>query len=115
MSQPVNIKDSATSVSAKVTSRGELVVSPIEYSTSYAAENNTAITSTVVIGKSKKRFVLTSIFLSQDKTNVDTHITLFESSGEDSDIEDNVIFETDFAKNQTMVATGLGIVTETTK
>ena len=115
MSQPVNIKDPSTGVIAKVTSRGELVVSLIEYSTSYAAENNTATTSTVVTGKSGKRFILTSIFIAQDKTNLDTHITLFEAPDEDSATEDKVIFETDFARNQTMVATSLGIITDATK
>ena len=115
MSQPINIKDPSTGVVAKVTPRGELVVSLIEYSTSYATENNTATTSTVVNGNPSKRFILTSIFIAQDKTNLDTHITLFESSDKDSATEDKIIFETDFARNQTMVATGLGIITGTTK
>lgn len=115
MSQPVNIVDPSTGVIAKITSRGELIVAPIQYSTSYATVNTIATTSTVVPAKPDKRFILTSIFIAQDKTNIDTHITLFESDDDSSTTQNKVIFETDFQRNQTMVATGLDIITQPVK
>ena len=112
MSQPSAITDDATGISAKVTSRGELITAKISHSSSYQASRTTAGTSTVVAGKAGKLFVMTSILATQDKTNLDTHITVFESSDLDSATKNVIILETDFLRNSVLVATGLDIVTQ---
>jgi len=100
---------------AKVSSRGELIVSPIEFSTSYAASLAASGTTTVVKAVADKRFIMTDILLASDRTNVDTNVTVFEASDFESTTEDKVIIEVDFMRNDRMVATGLNIATDPVK
>ena len=113
MSLPVEIND-GSGTSAKVTRRGELVIGQISHSTSYAQSRSTAGTSTIVNPQTGKRFVMTAMLLTQDKTNLDTHVTIFEAPDFESTTESKVIIETDLQRNQTMLATGLDIITEST-
>lgn len=97
----------------KVTSRGQLVVAPLDYSTFYlatAAAINTGYT--VVPPVSGKRFVITAIILYANK-NVGTNdatVSLYESTSENSRDVETLIFQQEMPRKVTLSLIGLNII-----
>lgn len=69
MSAKVNIRDSQNGINAKVTKRGQLVVSPLEFSTPVSKSvNATGTAFNFFIPESGTRFIITDVILSSDNT-----------------------------------------------
>ena len=114
MSAPVEIVGRDGQV-CKVTKRGEIVVAPVSYSKSYQTSRNTAGTSNIITGLANKSFLITSMLIGSDKTNVDTTVDIFESNDADSAIQSKLIISLGVGKNDRLIATGLQIETDVTK
>jgi hypothetical protein len=98
---------------AQVTSRGQLVTSPLEFSTFYTAStatNNVAVN--VITPLTGKQFVITAIILSADRSvGANGAVTdLFEASADDSETIDKAVITEELAKQTRMVATNLNIL-----
>ena len=99
---------------AKVTSRGQLVTAPLEFSEIYTASciaNNTAVN--LVTPKPNQRFVITTIILNGDRSiAVNGAITdLFESiGGPISAVVSKSILRLEILKQGSVALTGLNII-----
>lgn len=102
-----------TRATAKVTSRGQLVVAPLDYSLSYNATAGTAnVAANLVTPNTNKRFVVTSIHLYANK-NVganDATVVLFEASSDTTATADKVVFQVEMPKNTARDLTGLNLI-----
>jgi hypothetical protein len=102
---------------AKVTSRGQLVTSPLSYSESYY--NAMAVVDTAyVVAKplAGKRFVVTDILLDADKNvsaNTAGTIVLYESSTETSTTPSKTVLTVEMLKNTARVITGINLIVTT--
>ena len=114
MALPVHIRDAYSDSSTIVTSRGQLVTAPLEFSTSYQASTDTTDITNVVKGKAAKIFIVTDIVIAQDKTNTDVDVTLFEAD-DSSGAATKIFFELGTTRSDRMVATGLNLATSETK
>ena len=99
-----------------VTSRGELVVAPLAYSTPYYKSVAAAATPyEVVPAKAEKRFVITGLLLASDKTfgsaTTAETLTIYEANAADLSVNLKTIVRLDMLKNDRMPATGLNLIT----
>jgi hypothetical protein len=107
------ITDAKNGNQAKVTNAGQLVTSPIEYSTpkfvSLASDN---VGYTFFEPKDGKKFVITDVIAIADR-NVTTSciIDIYEADDLDSATIGTSIFQLDLLKNDKIVMTGLNIIT----
>ena len=98
---------------AKVTSRGELIVSPLGYSESYAVTatvNNQGYNFTTP--GTDKRFVITAILLTTDK-NVGANgatISIYEASSATETTVDKEILTVEMLKQTNRDITGLNLI-----
>ena len=101
---PVNIKNSADDVEAKVTSFGQLVVAPISYNDvvfNELAEINTAYNFWEPQGG--KQVVITVIDIVADKqvsSTVSADVIIYEASSPDTTTVDKVLYETAMVEGQ---------------
>jgi len=107
------IKDSQSSVKAKITERGQIVVAPLEFSVFYTAStasNNVAVN--IVAPTTSKRFVITDIVIAADRSvGANGAITdIFEASGPTSATIVKSIYEDEIAKQTRATLTGLNII-----
>lgn len=110
---PVEIVDSGKS--AKVTSRGQLITAPIEYSSAYNATLDVAATAyNLVLPKAGKRFVITDLLMYANK-NVDNvteaAVVLYEASSEISTTVAAEIVSTEMLRSATRDFIGLNLIT----
>lgn len=101
------------STEAIVTSRGQLVTSPLEYSTAYTKEVNATATAFNFIGPvTGKRFVITDILLYADK-NVgvnDASVQLYEATSSASTTISKTILDIEMVKQTNRDITGLNLI-----
>jgi hypothetical protein len=101
------------SYGVKVTSRNQLVVAPLGFSTFYsgtAGVNNTAVN--LIEPKDRKNFIITEIILYANK-NVgasDASVELYEAAGPDVLATTNTIILQEMQKNSNLILTGLNII-----
>ena len=112
MSTPVKILGSGDQEEARVTSRGELVVGSLDYSTPYYISVAAAATEyEVVPGKPNTHFVITDIILASDKNfgsaTVAETITITGAHPADLGTAIDTIVQADLLKNDRLIATGL--------
>jgi hypothetical protein len=98
---------------AKVTSRNQLVVAPLGFSTFYsgtAGVDNTAVN--LIIPKTRKNFIITDIVLYANKFvgASDAAVELYEAAGPDVLATTNTIILQEMQKNTNLVLTGLNII-----
>jgi len=114
MTTKVNISDgSGTNNNAKVTSRGQLVVAPLEFSKMYNAQVDATCTAfNLTPPETKQQFVITDIILHANKSVGvnDATVVLYEASAVDTLTEDTVIIEQEMLKQSTLSLTGLNII-----
>lgn len=116
MSLNIKLIDSTGSKNgAKVTNRGQLVVSPLDYSTSY--QQNLVLVDTAynyISPLPGKRFVITDIILSANKdvsATVESTITIYESTSSTSTTASRTIYETGLIKLTQQTLVGLNLIT----
>jgi hypothetical protein len=104
-----------TRVGAGVTSRGQLVVSPLEYNEPYFQSMVTINTAFNFIGPvTGKRFVIDGLFISSDKNVSATNgavINIYEADAPDSIVSTKDIFTLDIGKLETSSLTALNVIT----
>ncbi len=112
MSTPTNILDKSTKRSAIVTSRGQLVTSPLEFSDpvfhSLVADNVSINWFKPLAGK---RLVITDVIVQTDRSvTTQALIDIYETSDEESETIVKSIFQFDLKKQESLVLTGLNII-----
>jgi hypothetical protein len=117
MSLDIHIEDPSTSNKARVTGRGQVVVSSISFSESFSTTVNVINTAfNLVLPKENQKFVITDIVLTGDKnvsTVEDASIVVYEAPDLASITPDNVLLDVDVARSSSLVLTGLNLITET--
>ena len=99
-------------VKACVSTRGQLVTAPLEFSTFYNVKAEAAATGyNLVPPKTGKRFVITDIMLYANKNvgAADATVDLYEASSTTSTTVDTSILNTEMLKQTTLALTGLNI------
>lgn len=116
MTIDVKIQDAKTGETCLVTSRGQLVVSPISYSVSYTTSVTVINTAyNLVPARADKKFVITDIILTGDKTIstvTDATVDIYEASGPDETTIDNELIQVDVPRSQSVILIGLNLITE---
>ena len=114
MSLPINIHDKASKRSAIITSRGQLVTAPLEFSTlsfqNLSADN---VAENFFKPLAGRRFVITDVIADADRSvgaNGAT-VDIFEASAIDSATIDKQLFQFDMPKQTDKVLIGLNIIT----
>ena len=107
-----HIEDKQNGDTAKVTSRGQLVVAPLAYSSFFAAKASVDdVPVNIVPPKTGMRFVCTAMIINADKSvTSEMVVTLFEGSGPTTTTQDQVVFSTEILKQRTLVLTGLNVL-----
>lgn len=107
------LEDSENGCSAKVTTRGQLITAPLDFSKFYAG----AVTANNGVANllppiANKRFVITSIILTSNKNLAanDATVTIYEAPGVSSTTQSAVIITLQIPKNQTLPLTGLNSI-----
>jgi hypothetical protein len=96
-----------------VSSRGQLAVSPLDFSTFYTGSvtvNNTAVN---LIGpKAGKRFVITEIILTGDRSIATNGAVtkVYEATDNSTATVDKLIYEDEIGKQSRAVLTGLNVI-----
>lgn len=102
-----------TGKTAVITSRGQLVTSPLDFSKSYTQEVNQVTTAFNFIGPiSDKQFVVTDILLYADK-NVgvnDASVQIYEADSSTSTVEVTTILNVEMVKQTARDITGLNLI-----
>lgn len=100
---------------AKVTSRGQLVVAPLEYSEAYNATAGTDNTAAVLVSpKVGQRFVITGMILKANQSvsnTVDATVDIYEATSDTSTTIAKSIFQTQMVRGDRLVLTALNIIT----
>lgn len=114
MSLSTHLTDgTGTKAQAKVTQRGEVVVAPISYSTSYFNEMTAVNTAyNFITPKTGYEIVITSIIVNANKTVSATDgalIEIFTANGATSIVPIDDILTVQLVKNSRQVLTGLNI------
>lgn len=114
MSLQVNIRDGDGKGSmAHITSRGVLVVGPIDFSVSYNQDVDTIDTAFNFVGPlAAKRFVVTDILLSTDRLigNNGAIIILYEATSSSTTTVTKTILEIEMLKSTVRDLTGLNMI-----
>lgn len=113
MSIDVRIGDGPLGVTAKVTSRNQLVVAPLDFSIFYTGSvtvNNTAVN--LVGPKAGKRFVITDLILTGDRSIAANGAVakVYEAADDSTATVATLIYEDEIAKQTRAVLTGLNII-----
>jgi hypothetical protein len=112
MSIDVTIKDRKTGNSARVDEWGRVVTGLSDFSTFFPATASVDDTGvTIVPPLSNKRFVVTGIIITADKSvTSEAVVTVYEASAPNSNTEDKVIFTTEILKQRTLTMLPLNII-----
>jgi hypothetical protein len=97
----------------KITSRGQLVVAPLEFSDSYAIIADATTAFNFVPPKASKRFVITDYIVEAGKTvstTVEADVTLYEADGLTDAVGTRDILTFNLVRNQNRVLTGLNLI-----
>ena len=98
---------------AIVTDRGQLVTSPLDFSSAYTKEVNATATAFNFIGPiAGKRFIITDILLYADK-NVgvnDASVQIYEANSVTSTVESKTILDIEMVKQTSRDITGLNLI-----
>ena len=92
-----------------VNSSGELVVGPSSFSEPYTGSVTGTTITNLVRGRVNEFFVVTDMIISQDRTNTDSAVTVFESDSVDGPSTDDII-TVDLIKSQAIPLTGLNLI-----
>ena len=108
------IKDGrGTGNKAKVTSQGQLVVAPLDFSSAYAVTASVINTAYNFVGPiAAKQFVITDLLLYADK-NVgagDASIQVYEASSSTSTTEDKTIINIEMLKQTSRDINGMNLI-----
>jgi hypothetical protein len=102
-----------TSSKAKVTSRGQLVTAPLDFSISYTQEVNATATAFNFVGpETNKRFVITDILLYANK-NIgvnDASIQIYEADSDTETTVSKTILDIEMLKQTSRDITGLNLI-----
>lgn len=110
----VLINDPSTGSQAKVTSRGQLVTAPLEFSD--PVQNDLTVTCTAVnffTPQSGQRLVITAIFVGADRNvsqSCGAIVEIYEATSATSTIVAKTIFKTGIIKNGTLPLLGLNFL-----
>lgn len=120
MALPINIKDTATGYQARVSQYGELIIGKVDYSAPYYAQIAIAATPTKILdGVAGKKFVVTDVLIAANKNfataTVSETVTIYEANPADLATNTKTFFKVDLLRNGRLVATGLNIITDTTR
>lgn len=111
-------KDTTGGVAAQVTSRGQLVTSPLSYSNAYTASATVDDTAANLVGpKANNKFVITDIILTGTKTIntvTDATVIIYEASASDTITVDSEILNISVPQSEVIPLTGLNLITSGT-
>lgn len=112
----ITIKGTESGNNAKVTSRGELVTGPLEFSTA-VFKSLTVDDAPVNFFKPRagERLVITALIIQTDRNVVTTGVTvdIYEASADDSGTIDTQLIQFDMGRQDTIIITGINsIITE---
>ncbi len=114
MSTPINIKDSDSGVVAKVTKFGQLVVSPLQYSTPVADELDVIDTAfNFIVPQQGHSIVITDIIVSADNnvSNVTpAEVAIYEAITADTTTIDTGIVSPRIVRADNLALTGLNLI-----
>jgi hypothetical protein len=114
MAAPVNIIDPRGKFMARVTSFGQLVTAPLQYSTPVEREMSApGVVYNFVTPSQDKNIVITDIVVSADKSVNNTtpaDIIIFEADEVDSDIPNNCIIRPQLLRGDNFVLSGLNLL-----
>ena len=103
-----------TENAAKVTSRGQLVVAPLEYSEFYRTQATVINTAyNIIVPKTGKRFVITTIILNASRnvsSTVEADVVLYEAESASTTTVTKTVFEQGLLKQQTVTITALNVI-----
>lgn len=103
-----------TNAQAQVTSRGQLVVAPIDYSIAYNATAGTAnVAANLLEPVTSKRFVITAITLyaNQGVSNTaDATVDLYEATSSTSTTISKSVLQTNMVRQDRIILTGLNLI-----
>ena len=113
MALEVHLIDPETGDAVKINSHGELVVGTQEHSAPYSAQRTTAGVSNVVPIQTGKIFIITYIVVSSDKTNVETQISIYETSSVDGDLStsEQIVLAGGMSRNDRVILPSLDLAT----
>lgn len=109
----ITIKGTETGKIAKVTTRGELVTAPLDYSTPVfhsLTVDNTA--DTWFKPRAGERLVITGLIIQTDRNVATTGVTvdIYEATAEDSETIDTQLVQFDMGRQDTILLTNLNII-----
>jgi hypothetical protein len=116
MSLSIEIEDGrgGTRNKAAVTTRGQLIVAPIDFSTPILNEMTVNGQAYNFVGPTRNRqFIITDIIVGGDR-NVGTggsEVEIYEATAVDSTVVSNGLFKFTIGKNVTLPITGLNVIT----
>jgi hypothetical protein len=113
MSIDVRIGDGNNGVTAKVTSRNQLVTAPLDFSVFYTASVTVDNTAANLVGpKAGKRFVITDLILTGDRGIAANGAVakVYEAADDSTATVSTLIYEDEIAKQTRAVLTGLNII-----
>lgn len=99
---------------AKVSTRGQLIVAPIDYSTAYNATAGTANVASNFLGpQTGKRFVITGITLyanQQVSNTVDATVVVYEAIADNTVTSSKDVLSTNMTRKDRIVLTGINLI-----
>lgn len=114
MTVPIILKDKSTGHSVKVTKRGQLIVSPLEFSKFKQATADTDnVAATIVNPATNQCFVITAMVITANRSigQNDATVVVYEASASNTLTEKEVIFNAEIPKNGSIIISPLNIVT----
>ena len=113
MSASIKVKDSKSGNEATVTKYGQLVVSPVDYSTPVSKVLSSTLTAYNFIEPSEgKSIVITDIILTANRSigANDATVTVYQAGDVDSLTSDKDILNLEMIKQSNLVLTGLNMI-----
>ncbi len=112
MSVPINILNKSTNRSAIITDRGQLVVSPLEFSDPvFKSLTNDGVSKNWFKPLAGKRLVITDVIIQTDRSvTTQALIDIYETDNEDSETIVKELFQFDLPKQESLVLIGLNII-----
>ena len=113
----VSLIDATTDRAVNVNSHGELIVGRKEHSLPYAVQHTVASVSNVVPLETNNIFIITYVIVSTDKTNVDTQVSIYETSilAGDASTSEQIILQGGMGRNDRVILPGLDLATLTSR
>ena len=110
----VRVQNGDDGTVAKVTSRGQLVTSPLDFSTPIQKDLDLADTAyNFFVPKTNKQFVITGIFAKADQqvsNTVSATVVIYEATSASTTDVSKTIFQTVMLRNDLLVATGMNFL-----